>query len=43
MKGFPGIGCLMLGDAVGVFAGMGVLAKIGFGRNGAADIDQGQP
>ena len=33
----------MLGDAVSVFAGMAVLAEIGLGRNGAADIDQSEP
>jgi hypothetical protein len=43
MQRLPRIGVLMLGYAIGVFARMGVLAKIDLAWNGAAEIDQCQP
>ena len=39
----PRIGRLVLRDAVGVFARMGVLAEIDLRRHGAAEIDQHKP
>ena len=40
MQRLPGIGVLVLGDAEGVLAGMGVLAEVDLRRHGAAEIDE---
>src|SRR5215831_16468408 len=40
MQRLPGIGCLVLGDAISVLAGMRVLAEIDLRRHRAAEIDE---